>query len=167
MSNKKWIFFILIFILTLFEVTTLDSFKIFNVKPNLILIGVVIISLFLDLKWVMSLSLFAGISKDIFSLNSFGTHTLLFPLYSLAIIELSKKIPLDNNILRCGLLFILMVINDVVIRIIFIFLGRSVAPLGIFLRITFLETIYTTALLPLVIKVTKPEVYLSRGSFVR
>lgn len=158
---KKGIFFILIFILTLFELTLLDSFKIFNVKPDLILIVVIIISLYLDLKGVLILTLFAGILKDIIGLNSFGIYTLLFPLYGLAIIKLSRKISLDNNSLRCALIFISVIINDIISRLIFISLGKSVAPVGIFLRITFLETIYTTALLPLVIKVVKPERYLS------
>lgn len=152
---RKGIFFIIVFILAIFEVTLLDSFKVFGVKPNLLLISIVIASLTFDFKQALGISVFAGILKDIFALNSFGINILLFPLSSFVVMKLSQKISLDNNYIRSVLIFIIVILNDIITRLIFISLGRFI-PLGIFLGITFLEAFYTALILPLVFRTVRP-----------
>lgn len=148
---KNYIFFIIILVWALFEVTVLDSFKVFGVKPNLLLINVVIMGLVFPLKWAFILSVFAGILKDSLSATAFGLNLLLFPLWSFLIIKLSRKISLDSNFLRVTLVFIIVVANNIMVRPIYLLLGQFI-PLGIFLRTTILEAVYTAVMLPLMFK---------------
>jgi len=140
---KKLTFIFVIVICGLLQATVLNYFKIFNVKPDLLLIGVVIASIFFEPAWAISLSLFAGVLKDIFSVNAFGVHLVLFFLWSYLIIRLSKKIILDSQYIQLALIFIIAVLNNIAMRSIFLFLGNFISW-GIFLRIIFIEPIYTT-----------------------
>ena len=148
---KNLIFISVIIIFALLQVTILNYVNIFNIKPDLLLISVVIASLFFQPVWAISLSIFAGIVKDIFSVNVFGMNTILFFLYSLLIIKLSKRFSFDSNYVRLVLLFIIAVLNNIIIRLIFLFLGNFISW-GIFLRITFIESLYTALIFPLALK---------------
>lgn len=151
---KKWIFLLIVILLGIFQVTILDCFKVVGIKPDLLLISIVIASLTFHFRWVLILSVFAGILKDAFSINTFGLNTLLFPLWSFLIIKLSKKISIDNNFIRAAVVFVIVIFNDIIIKLIFLFLGNLV-PVGIFLRIIFIESLYTALICPLVFKVIK------------
>ena len=149
---RKRFFLLTIVILALLQVTILNYFKIFGVKPDLLLIGAVVAGLFSsDLKGVLFLSVFCGILKDALSTNAFGINTLLFPLWGFLALRLSKKISIDNNLIRAALIFIISVFNFVTARLIFLFFGSTI-PMGIFLRIVFLESLYTALVSPLVFK---------------
>lgn len=153
---RKWFFLLLIVILGLLQVTLLDYFKIFGVKPDLLLIGVVMVSLFsFDLKWALFLSAFCGILKDVMAINPFGINTLLFPLWSFLIMRLSKKISIENNFICAVLVFIIGVSCNIITRLIFLFLGNFIS-MNVFLRITFLESLYTAFILPLFFRVIRP-----------
>jgi len=149
---KKLIFIFTIIIFAIFEVTILDYFKIFNVKPNILLILVVGLSLSLELRWAINFAVLCGILKDIFSINTFGINTLLFPLWSFLTIELSKKISIDNNFIRAIIIFIIVILNNIITRLILSYLGKII-PMGIFLRITCLESLYTALISPLIFKI--------------
>ncbi|MBI3990850.1 MAG: rod shape-determining protein MreD [Candidatus Omnitrophica bacterium] len=148
---KKLIFFFLIIIFALLQATLLNCIDIFNIKPDLLLASVIISSLSFNPVWALSLSIFAGILKDIFSANTFGMNTILFFLWSLFIIELSRGITFDSKYIRLALIFIIAILNNIIIRLIFLFLGNLI-PWGIFLRITLVESLYTALFLPLVFK---------------
>lgn len=151
---KNLIFLPIIFIIGVVQVTLLDAFRLFNVKPDLLLIGVVITSLYFNfnLKWALLLAVFSGILKDVLSLNPFGLNTLLFTLGSFLMVKLSRKISLDNDFIRALLLFMLILFNDVIIRSTYFSLRQQFIPLGIFLRTLFLECLYSAAILPLISK---------------
>lgn len=151
---RGWIFLPGIFIAAILQATLLDSFKLFNVKPDLLLIAVVITALYFNfnLKWALGLAIFAGILKDVFSLNPFGLNLFLFPLWSLLIIKLSRQITLESNFVRIPLLFIIVVLNDMIIKLI-CFSGGQFIPAGIYLRTLFFESLYTAAILPFAFKV--------------
>jgi rod shape-determining protein MreD len=156
---KNWFFLGLIIVSGLIQATILYAIDIFGVKPDLLLIGVVCASIFLRVyKWVIPLSIFAGILKDVLSMNPFGVNTLLFSLTSVLVIKLSKKISLDNNFIKMALMFLIVFINDIIARLIFIFLGSFISW-GIFLRTTIMGSLYTALVLPLVLKVSKPLLY--------
>jgi len=154
---RKWIFLLVIVIFSIFEITILDYFKVFGVKPDLFLICVVMVSIIFvfELRWALFLSIFAGVLKDTFSLNVFGINTLLFPLWSLLIIKLSKNILIENNFIYAALVFIIVIFHDIVTRLINLTLGNFI-PLIIFLRITLIESLYTALIFPLVFKLNQP-----------
>ncbi len=150
---KKLIFISVIIIFVLLEATVLNCVNVFNVKPDLLLACVIIASLFLEPAWAIFLSIFAGILKDIFSVNAFGMNTIFFFLWSLLIVRLSRKITFESNYIRLALVFIIVMLNNIVIRLVFLFLGNFISW-GIFLRITFIESLYTALIFPLVLKFT-------------
>jgi len=142
--------------LGLVQLVFLDYFKLFNVKPDLILIIISLCSLVLELRWALALSIFAGLFKDAFGVSVFGINTLLFPIWSFLIIKLAKKISIDNNYLRMGLIFIIATLHNTITGITVIYLGSFIS-LGIFLRIVFVGSLYTAVISPLVFKVISSE----------
>lgn len=139
---KKITIFFIVVILAIFQVTLLDYFKIYNIKPDLLLIAVVTVSLSFRLKLALSLSVFIGFLKDIFNINTFGLNTLLFPIWTFLIIKLSRKLTLENNFIRALLVVLVIILNNISIRFINLIFGHAI-PIGIFLRVTCLESLYT------------------------
>lgn len=152
---KNLIFFLIIVILGIVQVTLLDYFKVFGVKPDLLLIGACFASLVFEFKWALVLSLFAGLFKDILGTYVFGINTLLFALWSFLIARLNKEITIDYNFIRMALVFIISLIHNTLSGLILIYLGNLI-PLGLFLRIVILQSIYTALVLPLIFKLWEP-----------
>lgn len=151
---KNLIFLSVIIILGLLQLTFLDSFRLFNIKPDLLLLSALIGSMFLEKKWALVLSLFAGIFKDAFGAGAFGINTLLFCLWSLLIIKLTKLISIEENFLRMGLIFMVVFLHNIIYGLILVYLGNFI-PVGIILRIVFVESIYTALFFPVIFKIIK------------
>ena len=152
---KKYLFLLLILILGLLQVTILDHFRLFNVRPDLLLLCVVIAALSFDLRSALIFGIFAGLLKDCFSANTFGLNTLLFCLWSILLSRIARLVILDDELFQAATVFILVIIHNLVFGLIILSQGSFVS-LGIFLRIVALETILTTIFFPLVIRISKP-----------
>ncbi len=139
---RKLSFFLFIIALGLLQTAVFDYFKFFGIKPDLLLISAVIASLYFELRWAFCFGITAGIFKDIFSVKPIGVNSLLFPVWIFLVIKLSKEISLDNIFIRVALIFIVVAVNNMIARLILLFFGDFM-PVGIFLRITFLESLYT------------------------
>lgn len=163
---RNWVFLLAIVIFSIFQVTILNNFRIFNVKPDLLLISVVMASLIFEFKWALLLSIFIGILKDALCINTFGINTLLFPLWAFIIIKLSKKISVDNNFIRVVFVLIITISNIIITKLMFLFLNSFVIPLGIFIRTAFIESLYTALIFPLVFKIIKPLVLKSKEDLI-
>jgi rod shape-determining protein MreD len=140
---KNCIFLILIVSLGIVQVTLLDTVKVFNVKPDLLLIMAVLVSIFFEWRWIFFLTLFCGIVKDAFGIGVPGIHTLLFPLWGFLIARLSRKVSLEHAFVSAALLFIVFIAHNVITRAIFFSLGRNI-PFGIFIRTLFLESLLSS-----------------------
>lgn len=151
---RNWLFFLLILFLGILELTCLDYFKIFNLKPDLLLVGMVSASLFLEPFAAVLLSLFAGIIKDLSASNPFGINTLLFVLWSFLILKLNRKISLERNSLRLALVFNVAFLHNTASGILLLYLGRSI-PAGIFLRTVLIGALYTAIAAALIFRVIK------------
>lgn len=151
---KALIFAFTIIILALFQAAILYYVNIFNAKPDLLLISMLMASLFFEFWPAIILSIFAGMAKDIFSANV-SLSALLFPLWSFLIIKLSKKIPLDNNYIRMALIFIIANLNGIAGILIYLFLGNFIYG-GIFLRTLFFGALYTAFVFPLALRAIQP-----------
>ena len=152
---KKRIFLLFILAALLLQVTFLDSFKLFWVKPDLLLILTVVAALFLDLKWALVFAALSGMLKDIIAINPFGFNTLIFSLWGYLVSELSRKISIENDALRATLVFLVTLLNAATNYSLGVFLGSCDISMPIFLRVAFLESIYTTAISPLVFAAAK------------
>lgn len=129
-------------IIGLLQFTLLDHARVFCIKPDLLLAGMVLVSLYLKKWWGVSLSIFAGALKDIFSINALGINSALFFLWSLLLVKLSRKISIDNGFVFMATISIITALNSIIMRLIFLYLGKPISP-GIFARIMILESVYT------------------------
>lgn len=151
------IFFLLfISVSVLLEATFLNYLRLFSVKPQLMIIGVVLSSLYLPLGWALALALYAGLLMDVFSVCPWGINTFLYPALSFAIISFGRRISLDENSIRAALLFLCVIAVDIAARAISILLGQEVVSAVIFMRIVFLESVYTTVIYFALSKMSKP-----------
>ena len=142
------------FILVIIQITLLHYFSIFQVTPDLFLLIVFVSALFLQLGWAIFVAVLAGIFKDVLGMGSFGIDILLFSLWSLLIKEACRKLAIDDNFSRVLFIFIIALVHNIISGLTAIYFG-SFIPLGIFIRIVFLGSLYTALLLPLILKVTK------------
>lgn len=147
MSNFK--FPILIIILAFVQVVFLEYVKVFNVKPDLLLISAVIASFIFRGRYSLALVLFAGLIKDIFGSNSYGINILLFSLWYFLIVILSRQITMDNSIIRLALIFIISIFHNLISGLMLFYLGKPLA-VGIFIRTIIFASIYTTTIFPLI-----------------
>jgi rod shape-determining protein MreD len=145
---------ILTVILAFLQITILDYFKVFGVKPDLILIAVFIAVLFLDLKSALGVGLLAGVFKDVFTSNVLGFSAALFPIWVLLIANLIKRVSIEDNISRIFLLFVVALLNNVISGLVLIY-SIGFLSFGIFLRITFLASAYTALILALILRIIK------------
>jgi len=139
---KKRLFLAVIFTALILELSVLDYFKIFGVKPNLFLIVVVMASLFFEFYWALLFSFICGVLKDTFSINVFGANTLIFLSLSLLVWWLSKKISIENNFIRALAVYVIAILSGIFSKLINSF-GGNYLPVGIFLKVLFIEALYT------------------------
>ncbi|MDD5432210.1 MAG: rod shape-determining protein MreD [Candidatus Omnitrophica bacterium] len=155
---KKLNFLFVILISGILQVTLLDGFKVFNVKPDLLLISVVFAGLFFELKWAFLFSIIAGLFKDIFGTTSIGINVLLFPTWSFLIAQLKRQVSFEDSFMRMALLFVVCFLQNLITGLALGFFGEF-TPLGVFLKILFISSIYTALLLPVISRFIKPDFY--------
>lgn len=147
-------FLLTIFIFGLLQSTILDHVRIFGIKPELLLTAVIALSVSSDFAGAFCFGLLAGILKDIFGTHTWGINTLLLPLWCYLVLKLSRKITIDDTLILMAVVFVVIFLNDVAVRFIFLSCGEFI-PLGIFVRIAFIEAAYGALSLPLVSKILR------------
>jgi rod shape-determining protein MreD len=149
MSNLFFLPFLLAIVIA--QSTILNYFRFFGVKPDLLLGFTVIAGIYLDWRWALPLAILAGLSKDIFGTASIGINIFLTPFWCYLVMKLSKKISIDDAIAVSVTAFLAVLLNDITIRLLYLYSGKSISH-GIFLRIAFIEPLYTALALPFLIK---------------
>jgi len=152
---RKSIIFVIIAGFGVAQLSIADFFKVFGVKPDLLLICVVFASLNFNLRWALIFSVFAGVFKDVFSANTFGLNTLLFALWSFLIVRLAREISIDDEILRAILILAAVALHNIICGLVFIYCGKFIPP-GIIVRIVLIESVYTALVSPLVFRCFRP-----------
>ena len=155
---KKRAFLWLILGTLVFQVVLLDAFRLFWVKPDILLVLAVSAGLFPDLKWALLFSGLAGICKDIIAIQPLAFTTILFTLWGYLVFKLSRKIAIESDTRRVALVFFITLANAVANYSLSVFLESSEVSLAIFLRVAFLETVYTTAISWPIFKIIKPAI---------
>lgn len=152
---KKPILLLTFIAIALFEVGFLNYFNIFGARPNLLLICMVAVSLSFNLGWAILFSIILGLLKDTFQISPYAINFILFPMCSFFIIKLSRKMSFDTDILCALLVFVVVVLQNIAARIIFVFSSKPVMGLGLFSRLVFIEAFYTAILVPVLLKILK------------
>jgi rod shape-determining protein MreD len=158
MTRKKN-FILLMFLFALLQVTLLPYFRLFGTKPDLFLICVVVASLYFDVESALLMSLLCGILKDIFSINVFGLNTFFMPVFSFLMMKISRKLAMEDTPVLCTVIFLTTFFYAVLSRVALGYLG-TVVPFWAFLRISLIESLYTTLIFPLVFRLIKRTAHL-------
>jgi len=151
---KKRIFFLVIIILALFQATILDFFKLWNVKPDLLLVCAVFSGIFFELKYALFFGLWAGFLKDALTLNTFALNIFYFPALAFFTNRLIKKIPIETAPIRMALIFVSVALVSLLNKF-FQSFGENYITLGIYLRVTLLESLYTALVSSLIFKIIR------------
>lgn len=147
---KNWLFLAAIFLSVLISAALLDYFSFFHVKPDLLLICAVAAAVYLPKRSALFFCFLSGLAKDIFSVNNFAANTVLFCLWGWLIIRLSKEFNLEDKYILLGLVAAASLLTNISSRVFFFYASKQV-PLGIFLRITVIDCLYTTLIAWLVL----------------
>ncbi len=153
---KKVFFISVVISLCLLQVTALNYFRFFSVKPDLLLLSVVFACLYFEPSVSLALVIMIGVFKDIFGAGPFGINTLLFPFLYYLFRVLSRKIDIENNLFLCALVFFIVVVNGILNQVIFTLWG-AIIPWYVSLRTIIIESVYTTALFPVLFKFLAPR----------
>ncbi|MDD5596089.1 MAG: rod shape-determining protein MreD [Candidatus Omnitrophica bacterium] len=151
---KKRIFFLVIIIFALFQATILDFFKIWNVKPDLLLACAVFSGLFFELKYALLFGLWSGFLKDALSLNTLALNIFYFPALAFLTNRLAKKIPIETIPIRMVLIFVSVVLVSLLNKF-FQSSGENYITWGIYFRVTLLESLYTALVSSLIFKIMR------------
>ena len=128
--------------------------RVFNIHPDIILIAVIITALDSPLSWTLFFGWLAGMLSDIIGVPSYGINTLLFTLWGFLNYELSKKLIIDSQWRLLALVALAVLLHNIAAAIFFALSG-SPFPLGIFLLSSFIGSLYSAAVSPLILKLFK------------
>ena len=151
---KKTVFILAIFATAILQITVADYLRIFNVKPDLLLIPACLGALFFGLPSSLAFALLSGVLKDSVSINPFGTNTLLFSLWCFLVFRLAKKISVDSELRSAALIFLIAIAHNTILGLMYVYSGNPV-PTGIFLRIVSIGSVYTALITPLYFRLIK------------
>jgi rod shape-determining protein MreD len=163
---KNPAFLAVIFLFGVLQATFLNYFMIFGIKPDLLIISMILVSVFFNWKRAVFFSVYAGALKDIFGIESFGLYIAVFACWSYLIARVSRKISIDDPAVFPVIVGVVVLLNGMLLRFINISLGKPI-PLGISLRIICIEAFYTALVCPLVFsifyKLNGPSFKMKRG----
>jgi rod shape-determining protein MreD len=139
---KKVIFAALIVCAALIQSTLVRHIQFFGVKPDLFWIMVLSAALYFDAGTAVIFGFICGLLKDSLGVPAFGTYMILFPLWSLAVSSLSKRISFDHLPVSCLFIFVMVFVNSVALRLIPFIPGDHLTFMA-FMRVSLIESIYT------------------------
>lgn len=129
MKNKYFYFSIILYIMIIIQTTLLDYVKIYNIKPNLVLILIICITLIVGGIESAAFGLGAGLLVDILSGSSIGPHALAGFLVGFCLGGLNKRFYKDN----ISICVIVTFLVSIVYESIFNFTSASVKSIELLL----------------------------------
>ena len=152
---KKWFIILLtLIILTTLQLSWPACLNFFHTRPDLLLIFVVSLVFYFNFKTALVFGVLAGLLKDAFLPPASAINTIAFSVWSYLTFRLSSQISTENSYVRLLIILIIAVLNNTVLGIQSLNSGNYI-PAGIFLRNLFIASVYTVALSPLMLKLTK------------
>ena len=152
---KKWLLILLsIIILLTLQIKWPAAFSFFNLKPDLLLAFAIALVFYFNFKIALIGAALAGLFKDAFLPSFMAMNTFSFSIWSYLVFRLSSQISTENNYVRLAIILIVALFNNAVIGIQSLNSGNFI-PAGIFLRNLLVVSVYTLALSPLILKLTR------------
>lgn len=140
---------LVLFIIAILQSTLFNYFRIFNVKPDAILIALIVSVSFFEFKWSVIFAFLCGILRDLFSILPFGLNTIIFVLWVILAKQIYRRLSVEDKLISYTVPCMIILLNNLTLQAIFFLLGQSIA-LGIVVKIVLLELIFAVLLvLPL------------------
>jgi rod shape-determining protein MreD len=156
MKNKLLYLFVLLYFTLIVQTTLLDYIKIYNIKPNLVLILIVCVTLIRGGMEGAVFGLVAGLLQDILCGNSIGPYALLGFVIGFGLGGFNKRFYRDNIFICAIITFVVSIIYESFI----ILPGISLSDYQLILQILkndiLIEALYNTVIsIPLYILILK------------
>ncbi|MFH1191553.1 MAG: rod shape-determining protein MreD [Candidatus Omnitrophota bacterium] len=151
---KKLFFLLAILILVTLELVWPNFLNFFYCKPDLLLIFMIALVFYTDFKTALLFGILAGLAKDVFLPWTLAINTVCFSIWSYLLYRLNRQISTENDYVRWAIVLVVALLNNLIIGLQSVVTGNIMPP-GIFLRNLIIVSIYTTALSPLIFKLTK------------
>ncbi|MFA6384516.1 MAG: rod shape-determining protein MreD [Candidatus Omnitrophota bacterium] len=139
---KKIIFAFFLLAAALVQSTLIHSISIFGVKPDLYWVMVMCAALYFEAGSAVIFSLVCGVLKDCLGTSSFGVYIVIFPLWSVCVSNLLKRISFEHPAVSGSALAIMIAVNAVILRLM-PFIPDGPLPFTAFLRVSVIESVYT------------------------
>ncbi len=143
--RKQLYAFLILSLISILQVTLFNYFRIFNVKPDLILSVLISYTFFLDFTWTVSFAFLGGVFRDLMEGLPFGYNTVLCIVWVVLSSRVSRRLSVEHVLVRNIIVCSIILMNNIVMRFILISLG-NVIELGVFFRVVILECIFTLIL---------------------
>jgi rod shape-determining protein MreD len=154
---KCWVLLPVILLFAIVQAVYGDFFSVFHARPDFLLSCAVLASLACPRRFAFALSVLCGVLKDCCGIHSFGVNTVLFALWSYAVLSVSKKITVQEPIIAALLMASVTLAHGTVLYLLFLASGKSIA-FFLFLRIVLLETVLNSACFPVLLRMVKARV---------
>lgn len=151
---KKLFFSLSLIILATLGLNWPKFLNFFYCKPDLLLIFMVSLVLYVDFKTALLFGILAGLAKDIFLPWSIAINTICFSILSYSIYRLSRQISTEEDYVNLVVVLVAALLNNLIVGLQSVTTGNIMPP-GIFLRNLIIASVYTTVLSPLIFKLTK------------
>lgn len=159
---NKTIFFVAVVLLSLLQVSLLEYAKVLGAKPDTLFAAAIIAGLSLEPGWALAAAIFCGLLKDAFGTGPAFLNTAVFTLWALAVIQLIRKITVENRLIASAFVLIAATANCLFVRFLSYAFSGIVLSMGTLVRTAFLESLYTAAATLLLLKLAGPVVELRR-----
>lgn len=144
---RKQIYGVLIlFIVAVLQATLLNYFRIFNIKPDVILIALIVLVPFFSLRWSVIFAFLSGVFRDIFSSLPFGINVILCIIWVIVAKEISRRLSIEHKLVRSAIPCLIILLNNLALRS-FLFALQKPIIIYTFLKIVFLECIFALLLI--------------------
>jgi len=151
---KRLFFLFVIIILVTLGLVWPHFLNFFYCKPDLLLIFTVALVFYTDFKTALIFAILSGLAKDIFLPGALAVNTICFSVLSYTVYCLGRQISIEENYVRLAVVLAVSLLSNFVLGLRSVALGNILPP-GIFFRNLIIVSVYTTALAPLIFKLTK------------
>lgn len=114
MKGKRYKLAAFFVLFAIIQISALNYIELLNVKPNILLVSVILLALYKGSRAGLEAGIIAGLLYDVSSTGTFGVSTLSFMLCGYAVGLLGRNVYEENLVLRSLIVFIFSLANGLI-----------------------------------------------------
>ena len=127
---RRWVWIVLVLVCILLQTTVLDNFKLFDVKPDLILILVVFAALTRGKMTGSGVGFSGGILEDFFSTSLIGVNAFVKTLLGFVLGFFMKRFYIRRIKFQILVIFFVTIIHEISIYFVYLFFRQTDSVIG-------------------------------------